>query len=515
MDHSTRRTFLKSLFAGSALLFVPSVLWSRNYSQGESISPEEARQLYRQARKSFYQRDYDRAETLYRQLLSSTPENILYYDGLAKVYGAQQKQYEAALLYKEALQAYPNRAVYYDRLAHSLNGIALGNRKTETRYRSRFGDSDLLLASVGLYLLAIPKFPGDRSLRLGLKDTLRSFDLRNLLSKTELKIPALLKLNIQKYLDKLQDSRGLPENRANRPVMEYTSGRLSQMKTMPRRELYFEEEQAERELSMSKQAKTWETQQLTATLSAGSYSLATEQAVQITREHPEETQVIGTLKDASEKANDPSIMVNFYTQQKLIIKKIDFWTYIGYASALRKENVRENKDEIISQYLLASRKRIPSTGKALFALHGGLSMTYLENEQYAEARAAILHALEQTKGCGGVSLKLTLLYARSYALQEDPDTAISLLDFLKGETGAIASLSDPIVRYLQPDPEADAEIHIIQQLYPYEPNREERLNVLYELMRIYHEQGMYHSKSKIREEILSLDPSNRFVLKYS
>ena len=514
MKDIDRRKFLKSLFVGSGALLMPSVILGAagNSVAGTSVSSVDPA-LIRQAKQAFYRKNYELAEILYKQLIALEPDNVTHYDGLRKVYGAQQQLFPIASLYKQGLSKNPNQAVFYDRLARSVKTVAMGSQQEEKLYKGKFGSEDLLLAALGIYIMAIPKFPDDKSLRLGLKDVARSFDVRKALKKLNDKLPATLTANIQKHLASVKDGRGKPKNTRGVSVEETVTSKIARMEVKKRRELYFDKEKENRQTTMLKQKKYWQTQQIEDSFASGNISQAKQQIKKVLQENSEETHLVGALKKQARKAKDKHIVIDFYEEQYKTKK--DFWTIIGYATILRKQHPQQNFTKIMSLYEKAGTL-VSNSGKEVEALYGGRTLAYFETGKFAECRREALKAMEITNGCGNISLKLSINYAKSYAGENDYATALGLLKMLKRESEDVnGEIENTIVRYLQPDQTRDEEIYMMQRLFPHERTKTEKLDVLYAMAKIQHKQGDRVALRQTLEEIKAIEPNNQFILKFA
>jgi len=513
---TNRRNFIRTLFIGSGALLMPSVVFgtASNGATGISSSASDNSNLVRQAVEAFYMKKYAEAEMYYKQLIDSEPDNISYYDGLRKVYHAQQKLFAAAQLYKQGLDANPSQAAFYDRLARSVKSIAMGNEKEEKMYKGKFGNEDLLLAALGIYIAAIPKFPGDKPLLLGLKDTATSFDVRNAVKKLNNKLPVLLTASIKNYLASVKDERGKPEDAGNLPVDDKISSKLSRMESKKRRVLYFDNEKENRQTAMSKQKKQWKTLQVKDTFASGDISKAKGQIEKILKDNPKETDLIDVLKKQAKKNKDKDIIVAFYKEQYK--NKKDFWTVTGYATALRKQEKQRDFTNILSLYNEAETLS-KNSGKEIDALAVGRALACLEAGKFAECRETVLKALEKTGGCGNISQKLSVVYAKSYAEEGNDTAAFLLLNLMKGETeeDGTEEINNEIVKYLKPDPAKDEAIYSMQSLFPYKKTKTDKLNILYAIAKIQNKRGDTEALRQTLDEIKAIDANNQFVLKYA
>ncbi|MCL2651435.1 MAG: hypothetical protein FWD60_10490, partial [Candidatus Azobacteroides sp.] len=305
--------------------------------------------------------------------------------------------------------------------------------------------------------------------------------------------------------------RGKPENTKGVSVEETVTSKIVRMEAKNRRELYFDKEKENRQTAMLKQKKQWQTRQIEDSFASNNISRAKKQIETALKEHTKETHLVGVLKKEARKAKNNDVVVAFYEGQYQTKK--DFWTIIGYATSLRKQNAQQNFTKIMSLYEEANAL-VSKSAKEIGALYSGLAQTYLETNRFAECRGEVLKALEITGGSGNISLKLSIDYAKSYAGEQDYGTALGLLKLLKGEAGdGNEEIDNAIVRYIRPDSVKDEEIYLTQRLFPHERTKTEKLDVLYAIAKIQNKQGDREAFRQTLEEIKTIDPENQFVIK--
>ena len=178
-----RRKFLKASLFGLGVMFVhiPSPL-AASSSVSSPTMPDislDGDLVYLQARDLFYRKKYSQAATLYRQLIAAFPNKYVYYDGYARLLGAQQKSLEVAELYREGLSRNPDHPYFMQRLALRLYDIGMGNRKAEREFCRQHGETVLFESAVVLLLQAIRAGSGNDGFYQNLQDVLNGLDKRN------------------------------------------------------------------------------------------------------------------------------------------------------------------------------------------------------------------------------------------------------------------------------------------------------------------------------------------------
>jgi len=184
-EEINRRDFLKRSILGVGSLVLASSLqainnasqavnsasnfFSKNTSNLPTVSDKELMDLYKQAREYFYKKRYSDAASLLNQLIAKRPDVLYLYDGLARVYGAQQKLYNAATLYLKGVNANPNNAFFLHRYGLSLRKLCLGNNAQAQRFSSRQNISNLYETAAQQVLTANSITPKE-CFKLDLKD---------------------------------------------------------------------------------------------------------------------------------------------------------------------------------------------------------------------------------------------------------------------------------------------------------------------------------------------------------
>lgn len=161
MSNLTRKDFIRlsswgivaSLLPFQKIQALSSILSEKKETTNEDFNT--AIELAKNARHSFYNREYDRAEELYLQCISLASAAICFYDGLDNVYGAQNRILESVELYKNGLLNNPNKISFYDRAARSLMRLETGNKKQALNYKNRINSSSLLADASVLYQSAL------------------------------------------------------------------------------------------------------------------------------------------------------------------------------------------------------------------------------------------------------------------------------------------------------------------------------------------------------------------------
>jgi len=173
-----RRKFLKNSALGiSALVFasslqainVASSCLLKKTSGSLTISEKNLMDLYKQAMDYFYKKRYSDAGLLLNQLIIKHPNVLYLYDGLARVYGAQQNLYNVATLYLKGVNSNPQNAFFYHRYGLSLRTLCLGNAVQAQRFANKHNISNLYESAAEQVLTAVSLNPKE-CFKLDLKD---------------------------------------------------------------------------------------------------------------------------------------------------------------------------------------------------------------------------------------------------------------------------------------------------------------------------------------------------------
>ena len=108
MKDFNRREFLKQgLFATGAIFFSFNPLEKLFGQSTQKAAPDAANNqtdksvLQKKAKAYFFQKEYQKAEQSYKELIFLFPDYIAAYDGLAKTFYAQNKSLAAAEAYRQ------------------------------------------------------------------------------------------------------------------------------------------------------------------------------------------------------------------------------------------------------------------------------------------------------------------------------------------------------------------------------------------------------------------------------
>ena len=173
-----RREFLKRSVLGIGSLVFASSLQAINSASNffysntpnlPAISEQNLMALYKQAREYFYKKRYSDAVSLFNQLIAKHPDVLYLYDGLARVYGAQQNLYNAATLYLKGVNANPNNTFFLQRYGVSLRKLRLGNTAQARKFAFRHNISNLYETAAQQVLTANSLTPKE-CFKLDLKD---------------------------------------------------------------------------------------------------------------------------------------------------------------------------------------------------------------------------------------------------------------------------------------------------------------------------------------------------------
>ena len=176
-DINRRKFLMNSVFGVGSLVFASSLRaintapnsFSNIKNNSPSISDENLMSLYKRAMTYFYKKRYSEAVALLTQLIEKHHDVLYLYDGLARVYGAQQNLYNSATLYLKGVKANPNNAFFLHRYGLSLRKLCLGNSEQAQKFATEHNISNLYETATEQVLTAVSLNPQE-SFKLDLKD---------------------------------------------------------------------------------------------------------------------------------------------------------------------------------------------------------------------------------------------------------------------------------------------------------------------------------------------------------
>jgi Tfp pilus assembly protein PilF len=458
MNRYTRRKFLKTLAIGTGAMFLPPfVLNGRTAISTDTIDKEKLR---KEASECFYKRRYGQAEELYKQLTEQYPDYIPAWDGLAKVYNAQQNGVAAVELYRSALDKNPQHPLLYDRLARAVNALSLGNYRQEKIYMENSGEDFPIQASALLYIQAITMFPDKKYLYEGLLDTVQCLEKKNRqlkkFSLPELDFSAEVNSQIATltsgYKNDWEKTRTKEKNRG-----KYTNQlpqSLDRLAAKKRRTLYLESEQKCREASLSKKKKEYLYPYFVAAIKAGQYEQAEDCYRQIKETDTSETYTRHILSKGYKKQGQYDKLIELWEKEDTNISSC--WQKMHIANALVLKAEKTNSPlplQRATQIYMEIRPEVDNTARdtrLTASLYSGLARCSFLTSGMNAGRMQLQQGLEKLPPGSGEALSLLIRYAESYGNGDSASKAEKILSRLSGENKASTSIGDPFMeRYIK------------------------------------------------------------------
>lgn len=254
MKTIARRKFVKSILLAGETFIIPEKLLAttKGLSTEVAVLPNSSavvNDLLLQAKDAYYRRLYDRAENYYKQIITAEPTNILAYNGLAKVYRAQQRLLDCCRFWERGCITNKGNVVFMERYARILVTVVTGDAKTAAFYANEVGPGNL--AEKALYILidAMERVPERALLCISLTDAVNKLEKYYRLRKEELPLTDSLCKTISeltyRYIGNWQQKQ---------PQVVRSS--IKSIKR--RRTLHFESERIARASSLLKKARSEE-----------------------------------------------------------------------------------------------------------------------------------------------------------------------------------------------------------------------------------------------------------------
>jgi len=451
-----RREFLRtSLLSLGTFLVASSPLnvFGTNASSTSSKSfatKIDANLLNKQAKDFFHKKNYSEATNIYQQLISAFPDRISYYDGYARVLGAQQKTLAVAELYRQGLTTNPKSALFMHRLSLRIVDIATGNAKAEKEFANKYGESNLFETASALLLQAISAKKSNKGLYLNLRDIPTIIEKRNeqlgnegaktiaISSKTKSDITSTTATYENKWTLSRQ-SRKPVINENNIDVV------VDNITKRSRRELYSTKEKGERENAIKKTKKQHWKFGLEKSIASQRVSLVEKYGTLILEENIYDTDTIGKLRRFYKKNKHQSRMLSL--NRYVYLKNNSLANALALAGSLctygnNGSDLSEAKEllDTITPYI----NTLPPVSIA--AYYQTSSQICLERNQPIDARKILLEGLNTFNGRGGSSYSLLEKYACSFIGTQNT-TGTEMMKAICGKE--YKSSDDPVWKFIK------------------------------------------------------------------
>lgn len=371
--------------------------------------------MYKQAKEYFHKKEYSSAADIYNQLISNFPEKIIYYDGYARVLGAQQDSLGIAELYRSGLQNKPNSPHFKQRLSLSLRNLCTGNHKAELAFVNKYGQDNLMALSATLLLEAVAAKP-IKGYMMDLRDFPVILEKTNkrLSSKDKpiISIDNSLIENINNVTSSI-DTNWTATRKSRHPLFVNEDEEVDKINNKVRRNLYTEEERKSRKKGIKKAKKERWKSKLVKNIDLNKITLVDKYGLLILTDDVKDRDTIGKLRRyyRKQKAYDRIISLNrnIYTYDASNINALalafSLVKYSGSSSALT-----EAKQLLDSVSPYAQTLPAPNTTTYYITL----SDYFLKNSQPVKARNTLLDGLKLFDGRGGLSYAMMEKYAMTY-----------------------------------------------------------------------------------------------------
>ncbi|WP_288242121.1 hypothetical protein [uncultured Bacteroides sp.] len=510
--NTTKRIFLKQLFtSGIICLFDPlQLLAKENKSNSSKISAIDINQLKKEAKTAFYKHDFTKSAQIYHQLIEIAPKDITCYDGLKKVYGANQNTLEIVKLYKNGYNINPENTDFAVRYARALVSLATGNSKHEQLYRDEYQSTNLFEEAISIYNKVIAQTPQNVNLRTGLNHIITAYNRKN--------------YQLQKSQSELIVISDEILNTAHSFLAEYTPNPINTLKNNPRskldyaaftyriankkrRNLYTSIEKKVREENIARMKRRegeriikglLNERDLTGLFAISSLLLA---------ERSRTTHFIGLLKKRIKLQTFRTYILAIY--DKFTAQKQDFWSLIGKGALHYKCD--SNSQNALKYYLQAEQNMFVYSAQRIASVYGGQAKCYQSIGSLERSEIVLRKGLDLL-GTNNAALSLMILYAQNYVLQGKYADAISMMHYIAGKNKDFETKQDTAFPYLY-SLNLDWNTHQVSTIPITQKHPGEHLKVLYALAKMQSENLDREGLTQTLMWINEINPNDRFLKK--
>jgi len=522
-----RRQFLRVLLQTSGAVVAAATLPVSGFSNTTSShSTTDVSALEQQAWKSFYRKQYGKAEQQFRQLVALQPSNPKLYTGLARVYDALNRQDQVAELYQKALSEHTHLLAFYVGYAKALQSLYLGNQKLARECAHLHHSSDNLLERAAmLYLEALKKWPDSKELQLALLDVTNNVAKKNEQAKYAKGTAVAVELNseLQQKISNATDGvsqlwrKTRVEVKTKKVAADVTLSRLQQLQHKPRRKLYFKEEEQQRDEHMALHSNRAAYAKIAEATAQKDFATVETYAQQVWSNDPNSTCAVGMLKKRYRKQrryHDLTTLCRVHAEQNGRA-----WSYLALANVLVKsgEVASDSKAIAEAQEIYNALEPLADTDAPAMlpvAAKQGLASCYRVEKQYDKSRKKIAEALTKVKPESGVASSLLISYAQTYADQQHYDEAEAIL---------LPLVEDVAIKDTLPSEVKEVLVQRRQNLPEYRRQKQERkkgrkqrgqdLSPYYALVKLQKKGGKEAAWANTLKKIEQADSKNRFAQK--
>ncbi|MDO9155175.1 MAG: hypothetical protein Q7U47_15950 [Paludibacter sp.] len=448
-----RREFLRSSFLGFGTLFVISsplkLFAAKNPATNDDLTID-AVLLNKQAKEFFYKKQYSEATQIYQQLITLFPDHISYYDGYAKVLGAQQKTLEVAELYRQGLMANSQAPLFMHRLSLRMVDLCTGNKKAELAFVNKYGENNIMEASALLLLQAITLLKkSNKGLYFNLRDIINIIDRRNKVLSDNGELPLKFPDNIKNQVlsaTSLYENMWTVSRQSKKPLLTENGieAEINNITNKQRRVLSFDAENKEREKTIKKEKKERWKLGLERNITNSKPSEVEKYATFILEENITDTDTIGKLRSYYKKNKHHNRLLSL--NRYLYIKNSSLANSLALATSL--SNYGNNASDLAEagQLLSTIAPYVNTlTPVSIGAYYQTRAQLLNQINQSANARIILLEGIGKFEGKGGVSYSFFENYAQTFN-KKNLNTGLDLMKALCGKE--VKPIDDPVWKYV-------------------------------------------------------------------
>lgn len=494
---NSRRNFLQITSLGflATILPIPVLASGKRFSTPNSIlNFNDAKLLAQKAKQYFYKKEYLKAEGFYKKCIELVPTNIAYYDNLKAVYGAQGKYIASLELFKTGLTVNPENIAFYDRTARCLMQLELGNKKMATTYKNGSTKS-LLKDARKLYKDAIEIDPSAQYLKVGLKKVKRKSNEQNngIDYRLNKNYKGEKKKNIRKH-----------KMRFNAYSIEELENQLVKLDSKKRTELFITKDIENRKVTCLREKALILSLLEKKYRNSGDISSAVQTALIWHNLAPKDSEAVKKLLRLYKKSNDYEGLINFRRKQTENDPRI--WSYLGLIKAIqlghRKGlNVSLEETTVICDDLLSSKWRV--IGALKITILDVKAKSLLKQNKKNKAKQVYEDVLQKEQ-INSTEILNRIINGYALVLLKKNELEIGeeiLKAILYEEEGVNFEIIPEFIK---------------NKIVLAEKSPKKQLIPLYcSLYRIYKKQGLAEEQQKVVNDILAINPEDKFAKKRS
>ncbi|MFY0602951.1 MAG: hypothetical protein JXQ93_03310 [Flavobacteriaceae bacterium] len=449
---------------------------------------QTAKELAKKAKKHFHKNEFQAAENLLLQCIGLAPSDIRFYDNLKAVYGAQGKLIKSALLFKNGLQINSQNVAFYDRMARSLMQLEVGNSKLSNQYKVTSNSNSLLKDAKKLYKDAIQIAPDKKYLKIGLKKVKRKIN--------EFDLQIDYRTNTD-YKEKKKRRVSKHKKRYRTYTIEELKAQIEKLNTKKRNTLYIDSEFKNREINCVRELKLIFKIIVKKLKQENNYQEAISYAYKWYDIIPKDSEVIKSIERLNVKSQDFQGLIDFRRYQ--ISKHPNLWAYIGLIKAIERGhrkglNVSLSESVSICDDLLQDWKLVGNLKISVLELK---AKALLRNGQKTLAEGIYYNILNGNLRSHQIINRIVNGYAFSLLKNDKIEESKVILEAIlyKKVDGSLPLI---IKKHLNT---------------AYKTPSKQLMPLRYTLYRVYKKQNRNGAKQTVLNEILAINPNDKFALK--